>query len=405
MTDDQSFCLHCGVAATPLAPASAPVPAEAPVRQPVPAGGGLRANLLAALFGVLALLVIGGILYVVERRKIEPPVSTALNTPSPTSEPTATPPEPAPDPEMSSTPEPSPSQTSERFQIPLEEFSGVWLPVGGPSLDAIHLDLSGDELVASLPSESGTLILKAGQGDEVLAGTLSSPAEGEATVTASASKDMFELTLTVTPSDGEPSERVLHRPYYTVGSPLNQSMAQYFLPGLDLVQVFEARYPDGEAASVTATTGILRTGILRSQVENASGSDEVYHFVAREDGLYRVADSQPGEEELWLPNDLSVGTTWKTDTWQSEVLEMNAVVNLGFDKFQCLKVRRINPAVEVSETAYFAPGHGLVLVEDAEGKSTFKMVHITHLAPGAAEGDVRKKAANLDRITPGKDML
>ncbi len=396
MTDDQSFCLHCGLAAPRV---SAPNPGGTPVAQAGPAGNGLKANLLAALFGMLALLVIGGILFLVERRKTEPPVRT------PTQTSTATP-EPAPDSEeTTSPPEPDPSETSEHFQIPLEELSGVWLPESGPSLDAIHLELSGDELVASLSAESATLILRAGQGDEELAGTLSSPAEGEASVTASLSKDMFELTLTVTPAEGEPSKRVLHRPYYTVGSPLNQSMAQYFLPGLDLVQVFEARYPDGEAASVTATTGILRTGILRSQVENASGADEVYHFVARQDGLYRVADSRPDEEELWLPNDLAVGTTWKTDTWQSEVLEMNAVVDLGFDKFQCLKVQRANPAVEASETAYFAPGHGLVLVEDAQGKPTFKMTHITHLAPGAAEADVRKKATSLDRITPGKDML
>jgi hypothetical protein len=349
-----------------------------------------------------ALLVIGSVLYLVEYRKSpEPPERVAITSATPTAEPPTTTPDP--DPDKTSTPEPS--QTPERFQIPLEEFSGVWLPESGPSLDAIHLDLSGDELVASLPSESATLILKAGQGDEELAGTLSSPSEGEASVTASVSKDMFELTLTVTPADSEPYKRVLHRPYYTVGSPLNQSMAQFFLPGLDLVQVFEARYPDGESASVTATTGILRTGILRSQVENASGADEVYHFVARGDGLYRIADSRPNEEELWLPSDVSVGTTWKTETWQSEVLEMNAVVDLGFDKFQCLKVQRTNPAVEASETAYFAPGHGLILVEDAQGKPTLKMTHITNLTPGAAAGDLRKKAINLDRITPGQDML
>lgn len=415
MTDEQSFCLQCGVAAGPLPPASAGseearvprvAPAsseEAPAPRVVSAGGGLRANLLAALFGVLALLMIGGILMLVESRKApEPPQRVAVSTPTPTSKPPAT---PEPEPEKTSTPEPSPSETSERFQIPLEEFSGMWLPESGPSLDVIHLDLSRDELVAPLPSESATLILRAGRGEEELAGTLSSPSEGEAMVTANVSKDMFELTLTVTPDGGEPYKRVLHRPYYTVGSPLDQSMAQAYLPGFDLVQVFEARYPDGEAASVTSTTGILRTGILRTQVENASGSDEVYHFVAREDGIYRVTDSRPDEEELWLPNSLDVGTRWKTDTWQSEVMEMNAVVDLGFDKFQCLKVQRTNPAVEVSETAYFAPGHGLVRVEDAEGKPTLRMTHITNLAPGAAEGDVRKKAVNLDRITPGQDML
>ncbi len=217
MTDDQSFCLHCGLAAPRV---SAPNPGGTPVAQAGPAGNGLKANLLAALFGMLALLVIGGILFLVERRKTEPPVRT------PTQTSTATP-EPAPDSEeTTSPPEPDPSETSEHFQIPLEELSGVWLPESGPSLDAIHLELSGDELVASLSAESATLILRAGQGDEELAGTLSSPAEGEASVTASLSKDMFELTLTVTPAEGEPSKRVLHRPYYTVGSPLNQSMKQ-----------------------------------------------------------------------------------------------------------------------------------------------------------------------------------
>ncbi len=331
--------------------------------------------------------------------KPAPVASKPKSTPTPTST-------PEPSPEVKpSTPEPSPSETEKPFQIPLQELSGLWLPTSGPSLDLIVIGHVGEELLAELPAEASSLTLRAGAGEAHLVGTYSSKSEGEVPVTAKVSRDMFELTLTLSPPEGEPYQRVLHRPFYTVGSPLDLSHAQTYLPGFDQVQVYEARYPDGEGASVTVTTAILRTGILRSQVENASGADETFHLVAREDGIYRVADVSPDSEELWLPTRLSVGTTWKTPTWQSEVVEMEAVADLGFDKLPCLKVQRTNPAVEVSETAYFAPGYGEVLVEDAEGKPTFKLTHVTRLGMGAAEPEVRGKAVNLDKIVPGKDML
>lgn len=381
MQDDQSLCPHCGAAATRRGP---------------------NAVVLAALGSILALGLIAGALSLVGRKTPDPgsigkttttttvATSTATATTTPTPLATAS----------SASPSESPTDEETPFRLPIDHYAGDWVPRENvPSDQVLHLDGAGGGLLGT--TETYTLnLMTATRGEDDLEGTLTMGSSPLA-LKANGSRDSSELRLTVVGENGETSEWIFERPYDTThrqASPEDFKRAQAYLPAPYLVRILSARFPDDSTAVLTEKTGRIQKGIQLSELESSNGDELVFHYVNREDGVYRVPDDSPDQGVLWLPNDLEVGRKWNDGSYDCEVLAMEETVDLGFDKFPCLKVKRVNDAVDAFETAYYSPGYGEVLVQNALDQDTLRLTSFMRLKEGQGAGEILQKAPNAGKI-------
>ncbi len=388
MRDDQSFCLSCGAPVTPPAGTS-------PKK-------GSNTMLLAVLGAFAALLLIGGGVAAMQHHSpATPDVSKTTTTVAVT---TSTPTE-TPTPEKSAeSPSASPTE-DEGYYIPLEMdyLAGDWLPGENvPSKKVLKLMVVDDTWVGV--GDKYALSLKNTKGDDRLGGT-AKLGDNPVTVKGSISRDGNELRLTLVKDSGETEDWTFERPYNMMRphlTPEDLANAETYLPALYTVRKLTTRFADdpSQGVALTETTTVLQRGILRTVLSATSEGDVVYHFIARSDGVYKVLDSSPDEATLWLPNNLAVGSTWNDGSYDCEVLAMDESVDLGFDKFPCLKVKRENAAVEVVETAYYAPGYGEVLVSDGRGFDAVRLDSEESLTEGGGATDVGDKALNIDKIKP-----
>lgn len=361
---------------------------------------GPNSTLLAAAGALLALLVIGLILSLVNRHQNPGPTASRTQTSSTTTVASST---ETPTPrETSPTPKVTPSETETPFRLPLSNYEGDWVPGENvPSKEVLNLLQSKEGLTGATSAYSVELD-SADAGEDDLEGLIVL-GDVDLEVKGNLSRDSNELRLNVRKESGGRAQWTFHRPYdasHRQPTAEDFSNPETYLPGLYQVRVFSLHLEDDTTAVVTDTSTVVQAGILRSELENYSGQEQVFHYVLRSDGIYRVPDKEPDEAILWLPTDLAIGRKWYDGSYDCEVLAMDEVVDLGFDKFPCLKVKRANAAVEINQTAYYAPGAGEVLVRDTRGYDAVRLTSLTHLQDGGGAEEVRQKALNIDQIAP-----
>lgn len=369
MRDDQSFCLQCG----------------APVTGPVaPPSKGPPVTLLAIAGSLLTLLLIGGILWARQREPGPKPAPVSVAT-------SATPtPKPAPD--KTKSPQETPTASSTRMPLPATMLEGDWVPREGehPSQGVLHMSQAGESFLGSVGKAYELTLRDARSDDRDYEGTLTLDGE-PLEVWAKMSRDGNLLTL-VSKEDELPGGKwTYERPFNRMRPEATEetfALARTYLPGLYLQRVLAVHNDDDSNAVLTNFSTVAWAGIERSEIENYNGSERLYDYIAEADGIYRMPHGSPGERQLWLPNDLAVGKQWNDGSYDCEVLAMHEPVDLGFDKFQCLKVKRVNAEVEKEETGYFAPGLGEILAVRGDGSDALRLTSLTDLDSGT----------NLDKI-------
>ncbi len=389
-----------------LPPRVSPQPPQAGRTSPPAARPASPSPVLTALVAglvVLAVLMGGGYL----AYRFLPPLlaswrSSAPSTPTPTATltptPTATP---------TTTPQPPPEQQS--TVPPLEAFAGEWTNPETPG-HRLRLTFEHGSLVAQIPEENAVVRLsRLDPQDSVLHGSYSPADQDSVLMTAELSSDRTRLTITLSPPQSEFERSVLVRPESLPDTPgieeIDRSDPESYLPLLHQRFTYEVSYPDGDSGPLEVVTGNLDGQIPRSELETATSRMypdsgprvEVYHYLRDETGVRRVLDSDPQTDEIWLPARVVSGTSWKTESWFCKILLMQAPVDLGFVQLKCLKVQRDNPAVGVSEIAYFAPGYGEVLVK-LDGMEARKLLRVESLDPREADDRVREHSPRLEEV-------
>ncbi len=335
----------------------------------------------------------------------------ASPTPTPTSAATETPPTPAAT-ETSTTPTSTPTvePTPESTVPPLEAFAGEWTNPETPE-HRLRLTLEQDTLVARIAEENAEVRLaRLDPEDSTLHGSYTPSGEASVPMTAELSPDRSRMTLTLAPPQSEFERAVLVRPESLPANipgieEIDRSDPESYLPLLHQRSVYEVHYPDGDSGNLEVVTSSLDDQVLRSELETATSHlypdsgprTDVFHYFTDQTGLRRVLDSRPDDDELWLPARVGSGMSWKTEGWFCRVLQMQAPVDLGFVRLSCLKVQRDNPAVGVSEIAYFAPGYGEVLVK-LDGAEAKRLLRVESLEPGEATELVRKHSQRLQEV-------
>jgi hypothetical protein len=366
---------------------------------------------LVAALVVLAVLMGGGYL----TYRFLPPLlaSWKASTPTPTPTPAATEttPTPAPgEPTFTPTVAPATAPSPESTVPPLEAFAGEWTNPETPD-HRLRLTIEQGTLVARIEEENAVVRLaRLDPEDSTLHGSYSPSGEASVPMTAELSSDRSRMTLTLAPPQSEFERAVLVRPESLPGNipgieEIDRSDPESYLPLLHQRFVYEMNYPDGDSGTLEVVTSSLDDQVARSELEIATSRlypdsgprTDVFHYFSDQTGLRRVLDARPDADEIWLPAQLVSGMSWRTEGWFCRVLLMRAPVDLGFVRLNCLKVQRDNPAVGVSEIAYFAPGYGEVLVK-LDGAEAKKLLRIESLDPDQATNLVREHSQRLQDI-------
>lgn len=334
----------------------------------------------------------------------------AQSTPTPTPTPTSSTPTPTPTststPTSTETPKSlsqflpgllSPEKASDGTQA-LTDFTGSW-KTEEPSAGIIVFRLEDESLVADLPEEKAQVRLSRLQaGDSVLHGSYSREGGESIPATAELSSDGKRLTITLAPPQSEFERVVLVRAesggYEGIEGieAIDRTDPTSYLPLMSLQLTYRVHYPDGDSGTTRIVSTQLGDDYVRSQLE--VGTSELYpgepntsvvHYALRNDGLHELEGS---DDMILLPARTVPGATWTTQGWDCRVREDGTRLDLGFVQLECLVVERRSEALGVSQTLWFAPGYGKVLVKDG-GAEAMRLTATELLPSEEAERQVR----------------
>jgi hypothetical protein len=126
----------------------------------------------------------------------------------------------------------------------------------------------------------------------------------------------------------------------------------------------------------------------------------VNHYVFRPDGIYRYSDDDPYRAELWLPNDLKLGKTWKSALGEFEIVAFDQEITVNGTPYKgVLAYRQRSSEVGIDQTIWLAPGHGeLKGCYGEAGEEFFRLLHVESEPESKIETLMKRHVRNLDKI-------
>ena len=166
-------------------------------------------------------------------------------------------------------------------------------------------------------------------------------------------------------------------------------LPETFLPDPGRSYTYQVTYPDGDSGPVTVVpaydekSGALscHTTIWSELYQESVETVNEYRYLP--DGIYFIESMGSGLPELWLPNPITAGLSWQTESSDYRVgkLAVPCPVKLlaGPSCLQLFSRPHLMPDIEIE--SYFAEGYGKVL---ARVRSSGAVEHIlikTELLP------------------------
>lgn len=152
--------------------------------------------------------------------------------------------------------------------------------------------------------------------------------------------------------------------------------ASTYLPLINNRYRHAMKYEDGDEGMRETVVGVKGDSGVLSAVEFTTSKlfpDDppslwVHHYFTRQDGVYFTTDEEPGKAQLWLPNNLTIGTKWKNAIGRYEVVSFDTELTVsGIEFTNVLAYRQRIPEHELDRTIWLAPGYGEIQVRPTGG--------------------------------------
>lgn len=174
------------------------------------------------------------------------------------------------------------------------------------------------------------------------------------------------------------------------------------MPVINQKYTYYVYYPDGTEGIEDVLVGHLEGRPLQTTAVLIPES-EAYstHVVRRADGLYSVADSDPGSRGYrFLPDKIGKGVKWENDGAEFEIVEIHASRQTSLRTFtDCIVVREEYPEADYIFRSWYAPGYGVVQSVYGDTGSLYQeLTDVTTMKASDISKQLKKYAPNVSKI-------